>query len=302
MENLQSPITRLKDDLFDRAGVELSIKRDDMLHPFISGNKWRKLKYNLQQAKEEGVTRLLTFGGAYSNHIAAVAAAGKEFGFDTIGMIRGEEVLPLNPTLDFATKQGMKLGYLSRELYTYKNEPAVIEKLREKWNDFYLIPEGGANILGVKGCEEILSKETNEYEFIAVASGTGTTAGGILKAAKEYQTVLSFPVLKGGAFLEEEIEKMADLFSARLWMITKYHFGGYAKVDETLVNFINEFKQTHQIPLDPIYTGKMMFGLYDMIEKNVFPQGSKILAIHTGGLQGIAGMNERLKNKGLIIN
>ncbi len=302
MENLQSPIVKLKGKLFDEAGVELSIKRDDLLHTFISGNKWRKLRYNLLQAKEEGATRLLTFGGAYSNHIAAVSAAGKEFGFDTIGMIRGEETLPLNPTLDFATKQGMKLGYLSRELYTYKNEPLVLEKLKEKWEDFYLIPEGGANSLGVKGCEEILDSETDDYNFISVASGTGTTAAGILKAAKDYQTVLSFPALKGGEFLETEIEKMADSFSARLWMLTKYHFGGYAKVNEELVNFINEFKQAHQIQLDPIYTGKMLYGLYDMIENNVFPEGSKLLAIHTGGLQGIAGMNERLKNKGLIIN
>lgn len=302
MENPQSPIVRLKDDLFDRAGIELNIKRDDLIHSTISGNKWRKLRYNLVEAEKSGAKRLLTFGGAYSNHIAAVAAAGKEFGFDTIGMIRGEETLPLNPTLSFATSKGMKLGYLSRELYAYKSEPMLIEKLKEKWDDFYLIPEGGANDLGVKGCTEILDETINEYDFIAVSSGTGTTAAGILRAAKEHQTVLSFPALKGGEFLEAEIENMAGSFSARLWMLTKYHFGGYAKIDEVLVSFMNDFKQSQQIQLDPIYTGKMMYGLYDMIEKNVFAQGSKILAIHTGGLQGIAGMNERIKNKGLIIN
>lgn len=288
--------------------VSLSIKREDLLHPLVSGNKFRKLKYNLIEAQRQGFSTLLTFGGAFSNHIAAVAAAGKEYGFETIGIIRGEELessISGNPTLQFASQNGMKFEFVSREDYRLKNEDSFIEMLRQKFGAFYLIPEGGTNALAVKGCEEILTESDFEFDYICCAVGTGGTISGLIKTAKSCQQVLGFPALKGD-FLKNEICKFVasagDCASNVMpnWkLITDYHFGGYAKVDESLVGFINSFYSQSGILLDPVYTGKMIFGVMDLIAKRYFPKGSKILAIHTGGLQGIEGMNQKLKHKNL---
>jgi 1-aminocyclopropane-1-carboxylate deaminase len=278
-------------------GITLEIKREDLLHPFISGNKFRKLKYNLLQAKAENQEIVLTFGGAYSNHIAAVAYAGKEQGFKTIGVIRGDELgdkIAENPTLKFAQECGMQFEFVSREAYRFKTEPDFIGNLKDKYGSFYLVPEGGTNEYAVKGCEEILTNEDASYDFICCAVGTGGTISGIINSALPQQKVLGFPALKGD-FLKDEIRKFA---SNKNWdLITDYHFGGYGKVDEELIQFINQFYKQTQIPLDPIYTGKMFFGVIDLIQKNYFPNNAKILLIHTGGLQGIQGMNALLKNK-----
>lgn len=279
--------------------VSLFIRREDLIHPFVSGNKFRKLKYNLLQAKSEGKTTLLTFGGAFSNHIAAVAAAGKEFNFKTIGIIRGEELnakIIENPTLSFAQECGMLLEFVSREAYKTKNESEFINGLKQKFGTFYLIPEGGTNDLAVKGCQEILTEEDAVFDYICCAVGTGGTISGIINSAKPHQTVLGFPALKGN-FLLEEIRKFTIKENTEL--ITDYHFDGYGKVNQVLIEFINIFYKQNHIPLDPIYTGKMMYGLFDLIEKGYFPQGAKILAIHTGGIQGIEGMNQKLKRKKL---
>lgn len=279
--------------------LSLAIKREDLIHPFISGNKYRKLKFNLKRAEEIDSKVLLTFGGAYSNHIAAVAAAGKEYGFATVGIIRGEELKfqnKLNPTLEFSKNCGMHLKYVSREDYRFKTTDGFIDKLREEFGDFYLIPEGGTNDLAVKGCEEILQPEDSEYNYICCSIGTGGTISGLINASKEYQRILGFPALKGD-FLQEDIRKFANRENWQL--ITDYHFGGYGKIKPELITFINRFKRDYNIPLDPIYTGKMMFGLFDLIEKGFFPKGSKILAIHTGGLQGVKGMNDLLRRKNL---
>lgn len=275
--------------------IEVSIRREDLIHPFVSGNKYRKLKYNLLQAKKENKITLVTFGGAYSNHIAAVAYAGKQQGFETVGIIRGEELAAqtgTNPTLRFARQCGMKFEFVTREAYReYTQNPQVIP---EKYRSGYLIPEGGTNALAVKGCEEILGAEDIQYDYICCAVGTGGTVSGLINCSKGGQQVLGFPALKGG-FLQKDILKFVKTDN---WSLqTDYHFGGYAKITPELVQFLNAFYEENKIPLDPVYTGKMVFGVMDLITKGYFPAHSKILLIHTGGLQGIVGMNQKLKSK-----
>lgn len=278
---------------------ELFIKPEYKIHPTISGNKYRKLKYNLQEAKNLHQANLLTFGGAYSNHISAVAAAGKKWGFTTIGIIRGEELfesIDRNPTLRFAKACGMVFKFVSRENYRQKSSDQFMKGLKEEFGDFYLLPEGGTNHLAVKGCEEILTEEDATFDYICCSVGTGGTISGLINSSSPHQKILGFPALKDD-FLREEIPKFA---SKNNWeLITDYHFGGYAKINPRLISFINEFKAKYHIPLDPIYTGKLMYGIFDLLQKGYFPKSSKILAIHTGGLQGIEGMNSVLKQKKL---
>ncbi len=285
--------------LSEESDIKLFIKREDALHEFVSGNKYRKLKHNLAQAKALGHTSLLTFGGAYSNHIAAVAAAGNLFGFKTIGIVRGEELatkIKSNPTLQFAKKNGMQFKFVSRAVYREKSSSEFLKILQQEFNNFYLIPEGGTNALAVKGCEEILSNDDLDFDYICCAVGTGGTISGLINSSKPKQQVLGFPALKG-SFLQQDISKFVTQTN---WDLkTHYHFGGYAKVNSELIAFINQFKLEHEVQLDPVYTGKMMYGIFDLIEKQYFPKGSKILAIHTGGLQGIEGMNALLQKKQL---
>jgi len=281
--------------------IRLTVKREDLLHPHISGNKFRKLKYNILQAKKEGKESLLTFGGAYSNHIAATAAAGKEYGFTAIGIIRGEELVDKvgdNPTLSFAESCGMLLKFVTREQYRRKTEAGFIEQLKAEFGDFYLLPEGGTNALAVKGCEEILEEGDKAFTHIACAVGTGGTVSGIINTVSEGQKVLGFPVLKDEG-LSDDISKFAGQDNWEL--VTEYHFGGYGKVNEELITFINDFFGKTGVPLDPVYTGKLFFGVIDLVYKGRFPENSDILLIHTGGLQGIAGMNRELIRKKLPI-
>ncbi|MGK7396076.1 MAG: 1-aminocyclopropane-1-carboxylate deaminase/D-cysteine desulfhydrase [Candidatus Cyclobacteriaceae bacterium M3_2C_046] len=294
------PIIKLSNEITRRYQVELFLKREDLLHPLISGNKVRKLKYNILQAKKEQKTSLLTFGGAYSNHIFAVAAAGQEFGFKTIGIIRGEAYQPLNPTLQFALDNGMHLHYFSRQQYRQKYHPQVIESLEEQFGNFYLVPEGGSNRLALPGCAEIWQELEQNFDFLCTPVGTGGTLAGLISGNQSATRLLGFPVLKGGEYLKEEIEKLLlesgkNPISLRSqWqLITNYHLGGYAKFNTELIDFINNFKATFGVPLDPVYTGKMMFAIFDLIKNRYFLPGTKILALHTGGLQGIAGFNQR---------
>ncbi|MEL1248695.1 1-aminocyclopropane-1-carboxylate deaminase/D-cysteine desulfhydrase [Flavobacterium helocola] len=279
-------------------GIELFIKREDKLHPIISGNKFRKLKYNIQEAKRLDHATLLTFGGAFSNHILAVAGAGAEFGFKTIGVIRGEELenkIYENPTLAKAQELGMQFYFVSRTAYRDKEEPSFVSHLHEKYGSFYLVPEGGTNNLAIKGCEEILTNSDKEYfTHITCAVGTGGTISGLINSLTEKQQIIGFSSLKG-AFLSEVIR---NFVSKTNWSINdNYHFGGYGKVTDELIQFLNSFYSQTAIPLDPVYTGKMVFGVLDLIEKGYFPENSKILMIHTGGLQGIKGMNFALQSK-----
>ncbi len=293
------PSINQKIDLPFHSKCTVFIKREDLIHPIVSGNKFRKLKYNIHQAKVENKTQLLTFGGAYSNHIAAVAFAAKENGMKSVGIIRGDELenkIKDNPTLRFSQKCGMKFDFVSREHYSLKEDTDFIENLRHKFGDFYLLPEGGTNELAVKGCEEILTQDDEIFNYICCSVGTGGTISGLINSLKPNQKVLGFPSLKGD-FIGDEIRKFVK--NNRWELMQDYHFGGYGKVNGELIAFINSFLERTGIPLDPIYTGKMVFGVMDLMRANYFPDGSKILLIHTGGIQGIHGMNARLKIKKL---
>ncbi|KAA5543948.1 1-aminocyclopropane-1-carboxylate deaminase/D-cysteine desulfhydrase [Adhaeribacter rhizoryzae] len=293
-----APVQLLHDPLFATKGVQVYLKREDLLHPTISGNKWRKLKYNLQAAREQKKDTLVTFGGAYSNHIAAVAAAGKEYNFRTVGYIRGEAHQALNPTLTFAISCGMQLHYLDRETYRLKNTANFLEELQHKYPSAYLLPEGGTNLLALKGCTEILQDIAVDYDYIICAAGTGGTLAGLIAGLAGEKEIIGFPALKGGAFLQEDISQLIFSYGGQHYhnweLQTQYHFGGYAKIKPELISFIQYFKQQHQVQLEPIYTGKMLYGLYDLIRQEYFKPGTAILAIHTGGLQGLAGLEERL--------
>lgn len=287
----KTTIEELKSQIFEQSGVRLLIKREDQNHPFVSGNKWWKLKYNLEEAVKNRHNTLLTFGGAYSNHIYATAAAAHELGLKSIGIIRGEEVLPHNPTLSFAKARGMQLHYVSRETYRNKTESSFIEQLHSQFGDFYLVPEGGTNELAVKGCAEFATQLSSEvdFDYLCLPMGTGGTIAGLAESLSESKKVIGFPVLKGATFLEDEICRYTTKNNWHL--VYDYHFGGYAKVTKELTEFMDQFESEFNIPLDPIYTSKMMFGVMDLIKKKFFEPGSSILAIHTGGLQGKAGFN-----------
>jgi 1-aminocyclopropane-1-carboxylate deaminase len=282
---------------------QVSIKPEFKIHETVSGNKFRKLKYNLKAIQKNGSLGVLTFGGAFSNHIAATAAAGQLLNVSTVGIIRGEELatkIETNPTLAYAKSCGMQLEFVSRSVYKQKTDSAYIEYLQNKYPKYYIIPEGGTNALAVQGCEEILTQSDEVYNVICCPVGTGGTISGLINSSLLTQKIIGFPALKG-AFLSEDICKFATQSNWEL--CNDYHFGGYAKVDTGLIRFINNFKKEFEIQLDPVYTGKMMFGIFDLIQKGVFSASTKILAIHTGGLQGIEGMNRQLKQKrmGLIV-
>lgn len=265
----------------------ISIKRLDLIHPQISGNKFFKLKYNLLAARQQGFEKVLTFGGAYSNHIAATAFASHKFGFQSLGMIRGEELAqrPLNPTLATAQQFGMQLEFISRNAYRQKDQPDFLQHLQQQYPDFYLIPEGGTNALAVQGCREILTAEDAQFDLICCAVGTSGTFAGLIEASQQHQQLLGFSALKGD-FLTHEV---AQLTTKRNWRILdNYCCGGYAKTTPELIQFIQTFEQRYNIPLEQVYTGKMLRGIFDLIDQDKIGPDQKILLIHTGGLQGRA--------------
>ncbi|OAL76263.1 1-aminocyclopropane-1-carboxylate deaminase [Acinetobacter sp. SFB] len=271
--NLDSPVT-------------VTVKRLDQIHPQISGNKFFKLKYNFLEAQQRGLDKVLTFGGAYSNHIAATAYASYLFGFKSIGIIRGEELAtsPLNSTLATAQQFGMQLHFVSREQYRQKDRPEYITELKKQFPDHFMIPEGGTNPLAIRGCQEILTAEDRQnYDVICCAVGTGGTIAGIIEASTAHQRILGFSALKGD-FLQRDIQQWT---SKKNWQITDaYCCGGYAKTTPELLHFMQSFEAEHNIPLEQVYTAKMMIGLFDLIEQNYFSKDTRILVIHTGGLQG----------------
>ena len=298
-----SPLQQLDSPLLKEANIHLYVKRDDLLHPEFGGNKWRKLKYNLIYARENNFNTLLTFGGAWSNHIYATAAAGKHFGFNTIGIIRGEQSEIPSETLLFAEKCGMHLHYISRSEYRQKNKNNFLQAIRKKFNNPYILPEGGSNALAIKGCEEIIDEinlvMNGSFNTICCASGTGATLAGLINKIKAQQAAIGFSALKNGDFLINDVnsflleEKTKSI--ANNWRIeTEFHFGGYAKINPRLINFIQSFQEQYNIPLDAVYTGKMFYGLLSLIKRKHFPPGSKIIAIHSGGLQGNKGFKLNL--------
>lgn len=287
----KTPVQEIHSNFLIEAGVRLLIKREDLNHPEIQGNKWWKLKYNLEEAKRLGKTTMLTLGGAYSNHIYATAAAARELGMKSIGIIRGEEVLPLNSTLRFATACGMKLHFISRERYRDRSQAKFERDLYEEFGDFFFIPEGGSNALAIKGCEEFAHEILSEVDFdlVCLPVGTGGTLAGMVAGLAGKKQIIGISVLKGAGFLQEDIMRMTHDYSGREFLNYKilfaYHFGGYAKSTDELLRFISDAAQNWAIPLDPVYSAKAMYGIIDQIRKGVFQRGSVILFVHTGGLQ-----------------
>jgi len=302
--NLPSPIENIQHPLFEKYGLEVWMKRDDLIHPEISGNKWRKLKLNIEKFKSYKYDKILTFGGAYSNHIAATACIGSEMGIPTIGMIRGEELSKnSNETLEQAAQYGMQLEFVSRSEYQYRYEKWHWENLRSKYGNCLIIPEGGANILGVLGCAEIVSELDFEPDYIFCAAGTGTTISGLLLNVLK-TIVVAVPVFKNGHFIKDEVKTLLsevglledDLNDKmnQLELATDYHFGGYGKYNEELISFMNVFYNQTKIKLDQIYTGKMVYAFFEMIKAGKFKPGSKIVLLHTGGIQGISSIKDKL--------
>lgn len=279
---MTSPVVELADDRAERRGVRLFLKRDDLVHPELPGNKWRKLRHNIGPAREHGT--VLTFGGAYSNHVRATAAAGRIFGFATIGVIRGEEHLPLNDVLADAERMGMRLTYMDRTTYRRKHDPDVVDALRERWGRFHLLPEGGSNALAVRGCEE-LGAEVRGFDVVCCPCGTGGTLAGIAAGLARRQRAIGFSVLKGG-FMDGEVERLQrETYGGRRgdWRVEDgFHFGGYARRTPELEAFADDFAGRHGIVLDRIYTAKMMFGVLALAERGAFPEGSRVLAVITG--------------------
>jgi 1-aminocyclopropane-1-carboxylate deaminase/D-cysteine desulfhydrase-like pyridoxal-dependent ACC family enzyme len=283
---LPSPLTRLDDERMERHGITLLLKRDDLIHPEIPGNKWRKLKYTLAAAREAGATTLLTFGGAYSNHIRATAAAGRRFGFRTIGVIRGEEHRPLNPSLAHAVSRGMSLTYLDRDAYRRKTTDAVLDPLRERFGDFFLIPEGGSCATAVRGCAELVAEVDVEFDVMCCACGTGGTLAGIATGLAPGQRAVGFSALRGGEFLVDEVARLQTEAVGAVsenWSVdTEFHFGGFARRKPELDAFLADFDRRHGVTLDRVYVAKMMYGVYALAERGYFPFNTTVVAVVTG--------------------
>jgi len=274
---------------------QLYLKPEYDIHPIISGNKFRKLKYNIENLNKGNYSGILTFGGAFSNHIAATAAAGNILGIPTVGVIRGLELASndnINPTLKSAVENGMKLEFISRKDYRNKSHDKFIKSLLKKYSEYYIIPEGGTNNLAVKGCEEILCENDLIFDVVCCSVGTGGTISGIINASNPNQKVFGFPALKNPQ-IHKDICKFVKQSNWKLFC--DYHFGGYARVNSDLIRFMNKFKMDFKITLDPVYTSKMIYGVFDLIKKQVISEKDKVLIIHTGGIQGIEGMNDYLK-------
>ncbi len=299
-----------EDFLFNYRGIELWIKRDDLIHPKISGNKWRKLKYHVQDFYAGDYQAILTFGGAFSNHLAATAAFGKISKVPTYGLVRGEEEME-SPTLKYCLSQGMDLEGISRSKYRLKESPEFTEVLMELRPGLYILPEGGKGPQAVKGCAEIVEELEQDYQYLCLSAGTGVTATGLMAGVKSEKVVV-YPALKSEGFMLKSIANQLmeytqhyglksfpnDHLRRHLILRNDYHFGGYAKIKPELVEFMNDVFHQHNLKLDPVYTSKMLFGLLKDIDLGRYEAGSKILVLHTGGLQGITGMNEKLRKKG----
>jgi 1-aminocyclopropane-1-carboxylate deaminase len=283
---LPSPVEELTDGRLAAFGVRVFLKRDDLIHPDVPGNKWRKLKYNLSAARDGGFRTLLTFGGAYSNHLRATAAAGHHFGFATIGVVRGEPHLPLNPSLAYTTGHGMRLTYLDRAAYRLKTSQDVLGALRSEFGEFYLLPEGGTNRLAVLGCSEIAAEIPVDFDVICCPSGTGGTLAGIAAGLMPGQRAIGFSALKGAQFLDDEVRRLQhEAFGgpAGDWRIDHdHHFGGFAKRPQPLRAFAADFEERHGVELEQVYVAKMMYGLYALVCRGAFEPGTRVVALVTG--------------------
>ena len=302
-----APLQIINDPLIARSGVTLCVLRLDQYDSHLSGNKYFKLKYNIQRARELGARQLLSFGGAYSNHIHALAMAGQQQHMETIGIIRGQQTLPLNSTLQDASDAGMSLQFVSREQYRQRHHADYLQQLQQQYPGAYIIPEGGSNLLGVKGCMEIVDHiqhamnngavGISDYDTVIMPCGTAATLAGVAAAAADKQ-VLGIAVLKNADYLAGEVREyhqgLGGVDGNNWQLIHDYHGGGYAKLSYKLAVFIENFQQRHAITIEPVYSGKMFYALYDLLEQGYFAPGSNIVAIHTGGLQGLRGMQNKM--------
>ncbi|MGZ8152107.1 MAG: 1-aminocyclopropane-1-carboxylate deaminase/D-cysteine desulfhydrase [Methylovulum sp.] len=284
-----SGLTKIDDPALDPYDVELWIKRDDLLHPVISGNKWRKLKFILDHALSLGADTLISMGGAYSNYLHALAYAGNALGLNTIGLIRGEPSETLTPTLSDMQHWGMELRFVSRSDYRLLRQYQDWHGLPDLRPGQYWLPEGGAQTLALAGVAELVREITIPYDTICAPCGTGATLAGIINSVPESTTVLGFAALKNAGFLTADVNRLLGK-TTNNWQINQdYHFGGFAKTNAELMMFIYEFELTTGITIEPVYTGKMLYALYDLIKKHYFNPGQRLIAVHTGGLQGNRG-------------
>ncbi len=288
---LPSPVTEIHTPLLELRGVQLFIKRDELIHPVVQGNKWRKLKYNLLHAIEQGYTKILSFGGAYSNHLHALARACQICELDSIGIVRGEKPATPSPTLMDITNWGMQLEYISRIDYRHKNTDEFIEALHRKFGDFYMIPEGGDNSLARKGCGELLDELDTCYDTICCEVGSGTMLSALIEYNRNPDTqFLGFAVLKNRQLDDTISHSLVNTNHSTRWSINHdYSFNGFARTTTALNQFITDFYHQHKIQLEPVYSGKMLYGIMELIQQGHFKPGTRILAIHGGGLQGLRG-------------
>lgn len=298
MARIPSPLQKISDPILKEKQLEVWVKRDDLIHEHVMGNKWRKLKYNVAFACDNGYEGLLTFGGAFSNHIAATAACCKENGLRSKGIIRGDELdEQSNPTLRFAYEQGMELEFVSRHDYRLlKND---LKAIQYQHPQLYCLPEGGTNELAIKGCEEIIGEINIPFNFLITAIGTGGTMAGLLSGMKGQDQLIGVSALKGDFVHRsfQDLKQQMNIPFDNYQIIDSFHFGGYAKTTDALIDIIDEVKKEQGIQLEPIYTGKMYFAFKKLAEDNYFPINSQIILLHTGGLQGIAGFNEKQHGK-----
>ncbi|MFK7863951.1 MAG: 1-aminocyclopropane-1-carboxylate deaminase/D-cysteine desulfhydrase [Pseudohongiellaceae bacterium] len=290
-----APVEQVNCELLTAKSLRLRVLRLDKIHPQVQGNKWFKLRLNLASCLEQGLSRVISFGGAYSNHLYALAAAGGQLGLETVGVVRGELVEPFNPVLAYCQSQGMKLHSVSRSEYRQKLDPLFLKELQDKYGPAFIVPEGGSNQLGVQGCEEIATHLCNIAGegpvTIALACGTGTTLAGVIQGLGKQQAnhaVLGVSVLKAEGYIERQTKSWlteATFSGKQSWYVSdSFHCGGYAKSSMELIEFIERFKEVSDIPLEPVYTGKLFFGLFSMIEADAFPPGSDLIAVHSGGI------------------
>jgi 1-aminocyclopropane-1-carboxylate deaminase len=286
-----SILTKIDDPLLDQYQIKLWIKRDDLLHPIISGNKWRKLKYTLDHALSEGADTLISMGGAYSNHLHALAYVGKALGLKTIGLVRGEQPETLTPTLSDLQNWGMVLKFVSRFDYRLLRQYKGCYDLPGLKPRQYWLPEGGAQALALKGVAELVNEIDVAYDILCVPCGTGATLAGIIDMVPDQVSVMGFAALKNAEFLQTDVESLLPRPCSNWQINMDYHFGGFAKTSAELMTFMADFEFKTGIPLEPVYTGKMMYALYNLITKHTFKPGQRLIAVHTGGLQGKRGFN-----------
>ncbi len=299
-----SPIVEVKTSLLEEKDLQLFIKREDQIHFEISGNKWRKLKYNLIHFFQNNFKQVVTFGGVFSNHIYATAAACYELGIPLIIYLRTDKIDPNNPTLQFVQGKNAQLICLSRESYREKDQAEFIHKIHREWPNSFIIPEGGSNHFGLKGTEEIMAEvkvQLSSLDIIALPAGTAYTAAGIISTSSTNQKVEVFSALKG-LFLQSVLHELVEDGTKNWVLYSDEYFGGYAKVDQTLLNFIDWFFHETSIPLDPIYNAKAMYYLFENIKNGKYSRGSRMLYIHTGGLQGITGYNYMKPDNRILID